>query len=342
MPRLGLLSVKLLAENKEFDKRIKGSQGVLSDLTGSIGVGTRTLVGLSAGFIGFRGLTGFVDGLKESFVAMDRLAKGSETFGLSIKQLRGLQEAAALSGVESGKLNSALRSMVKNVGEAAVGTGGAIDAIQGLGLSARRLSTQGTFETFLDIADAANNLGNVYKRNTILSKIFETENVVLAQTFKLGREEIVRITDSVEKAGAAFSRDLANPISEVVDLVTKLRTQLEGLRNDFARDLAPSISDALRLLVRGVEAIRSFRSGPTGPAVVAGMMRGAAEISSFGGILPTDTARIFREGAADFQRESERRLSLPAGSTLQDPSIKQLEVQEEMLGELRRLNTGAR
>lgn len=236
------LAVSVKANTSKFRKGMsnakrsaRGFGGVLGGLKGKLlGLGTAI-----AGIAGTRALTALV---KSQFKAIDSTAKWADKLGIAVEQLTGLRQAAELTGVSAGTLDTALQRMTRRVSEASLGTGSAKNAIKELGLVATDLARLSPDEQFKALADAMRTAGTQGDRVRLSMALFDTEGVALVNTLKLGSKGLEEVAQEAELLGLTLNRVEAAKIEMANDAVTKLKSAVTGAAQVVAVKLAPVIT----------------------------------------------------------------------------------------------------
>lgn len=180
---------------------------------------------------------------KASLESADILAKTSDKLGISIDKLAALQFAGEQTGVSINKMNTSLEKMVKNISEAASGTGEAKDTLEDLGLSAEKLNQMSPDEQFLEVAEAMKNVKLQSDRVRFAYEIFGRSGVALVNTLKAGKEGLKDFEAEARQMGLTMRRIDAKEIEKANDAVNKLSKLATGIGNKFAIAFAPLIED---------------------------------------------------------------------------------------------------
>lgn len=174
---------------------------------------------------------------------IDKLAKTSDKLGIATEALGGLRHAAALTGVDSGKLDVALQRMTRRLSEAAKGSGEAVGALNELGLSAQDLKDLSPDQQFKRIADAMGDVKNQSDRVRLAFKFFDSEGVGLVNTLKLGSKGLDDITKRTEIFGTSLSRVDAAKIEQMNDSIFESSQFFDGFAKQITVQFAPLINE---------------------------------------------------------------------------------------------------
>ena len=175
------LNVILSAKDKQFAKAMndnakrverfsKRSQKSLSKTTNSFKKLTGVLGGLAAGLsVGL-----LVSKTKQAISVLDEIGKTADNLGLTTSALQELRTIAESSGMTFEEFTKGFARFSVAVGEAATGTGEAVQAFKTLGISLTTSSgaTRQTEDLFNELADAMSNFENAADRANIMADLF--------------------------------------------------------------------------------------------------------------------------------------------------------------------------
>jgi len=244
------------------------TKGLGSAVQAMSGFGARIsgLVGrfgpLAAAITGVAGAAGLGLLVKNSFAAIDVLAKTSDKLGIGTEALAGLRHAADLSGVSAESLDNSLQRMTRGISEVAKeGKGPAKDALDELGLSADRLAALSPDQQFVAITAAMQGVANQSDKVRLAFDIFGRSGV---DTLNIMQGGVGALTDTMQEAqdlGLGVSREDAAAIEEANDAITRVKSAFIGVANSIAVTVAPLLkSIADRTVEFGKQARGAFLS----------------------------------------------------------------------------------
>ena len=188
---------------------------------------------------------------------VDAQAKLARSLEATIGDLRGISLAASDAGVEQGKLNSALMSYNKRLGDAVRDTGPAKQAYKDLGIEASKLVNMPMAEQLALVAERINQLDSAAERQSIADALMSNgRNVV--KLFESGGDAIRDAIDEVDGLGLAISDVDAAKIEEANDAISRIGLVSEAAQNAVAIGLAPVLGDLADMLV---EVAKAFQAG---------------------------------------------------------------------------------
>ncbi|BCE02910.1 hypothetical protein [Marinicellulosiphila megalodicopiae] len=234
-----------------FRGNIKKSSADMGKMVASIGA----LVG-AAGF----GLL-----IKSQYETLDVTAKLSDAIGIQSEKLAGLRHAAnQAAGVSDDTLDDALKEMTIRLGEAESGTGGAITALEVLGLKFEDLKNLSPDEQFYKISDAIKSVEDPTLKAHAANQLFSGSGVKLINVFNQGSDGLRKYQEEAEGLGIALNRlDLA-AIESANDAMDLIKKQGIGVANVFAVALAPAITAVSTAWLENANSSSQFGSIATG------------------------------------------------------------------------------
>lgn len=172
--------------------------------------------------------------------AIDAQAKLARQLGTTTAAVQGLSRSAELGGVAQGKMESALRSHTKRLGDAVNGTGEASKAYKQLGLDARELSKIPLDERLAVIADAVNGLNTAAEKSSALDKLMSGGRRMI-NMFEGGGDSIRAARKDVEDFGLAVSDVDAAKVEAANDAMTAMGVTMKSVANTIAIELSPYV-----------------------------------------------------------------------------------------------------
>ena len=196
---------------------------------------------------------------------IDRLVKTSEKLGVSAEFLQKFRFAAEQAGIRTETADMAVQRFTRRLAEADKGTGEAKDALNQLGIQLRdnEGSLRPVEEVLLDVADGIKNVTSESEKVRLAFKFFDSEGVALVGTMKGGSEVLREFFNDAESLGAVLDAQSAKGVANFADEITRLRTLVGGLINNFTASLAPALEtitqDFIDLVQKNIEAQGGFK-----------------------------------------------------------------------------------
>ena len=136
---------------------------------------SRSLFSFKTSILAAVGVGGLGLLIKTSLDSIDKISKMSRTLGIAVPDLRKLEHAAELSGIQLDTVARAVRTLNKGaVDFVREGAGEAADAFDALGITATDLDgvLGDQFATLTLIADRFENVKNAAERSSIAQQLF--------------------------------------------------------------------------------------------------------------------------------------------------------------------------
>jgi hypothetical protein len=157
----------------------------------------------------------------------------SGALGIPVQELEGLQFAAKIAGVDTETFTTSIQKLNKSLGEAATSGGKPADAINLLGLSVKKLTSQSLDKTFKDIADKVSQIKNPMEQATIVCDLFGKSGQKLTPLFNEGATGIQAAIDKAKELGVSMS-DIDNAkLEDVHSKFEELNASFEGFKNQL-------------------------------------------------------------------------------------------------------------
>lgn len=178
-----------------------------------------------------------------------QLVLDAQRLNVSVDALTKAQYAAQIgAGVAAENFGDALTDLRIKINEfATIGSGGAVDFLQKVGLSAEELNRQNPVDQLLAIADASDKIGeNVNDFGTALDQLGSDNLRDLLPILVDNAAEFKRLQDEADSLGltlnsfdAAAMRDLSKESSKLGQVITSIGDKL-------AADVSPTLSEMAR------------------------------------------------------------------------------------------------
>lgn len=250
---LGKLVVTLEAQNgayikkiEQAEKRIQRFQKTNDDVAKHV----RNAIGALGGFISLRAV---INTISTASQELDKLADASDRLGILPEKLTGIRYAAQMTGVELATTDSALQSFVRNVSEAANGTGKAVASLKELNIDAKALNELPLDQRLSVVADAMNGVALQSDRVRLSIKLFGGEGAAFVNTLALGSKGLAEMQAEAERMGITFDRDAIEKVAQANDALDRMRLTGQGLAQTMAIELAPSVEAVAKWMQQALE-----------------------------------------------------------------------------------------
>lgn len=213
-----------------------------------IGLAVGVAAGVAAALAFRRAIASVKQEFKQQLAEIDEIGKFSDRLGIMTESLSALQLQAGLAGVSTKELNTSLRTMLRNIGDAASGTGEAVTTLRELGLSAESLSRLDTGEQFRVIAERISNVNTASGRASAAFRIFGRSGVNMLSALKDGAAGVDAARKRSVELGNSLTRSEAARIEMLNDSVLELKTAWVGLSRQFLIRVAPAFTAIVRAM----------------------------------------------------------------------------------------------
>jgi methyl-accepting chemotaxis protein len=203
----------------------------------------RSLFSFRAGIVAAIGATGLGLLIKSSLDSIDKISKMSRTLGIAVPDLRKLEHAAELSGVQLDTLARGVRTLNKGALDFVKrGSGEAKDAFEALGISADDLNgvLGDQFAVLELIADRFDGVTNSAERSSIAQELFGGRASDLLIVLEEGGEGLRKMGEEAETLGLVLSAKSARGVEDANDAFTRLFSVFKGIRDTIISALAPA------------------------------------------------------------------------------------------------------
>lgn len=208
----------------------------------------------------------------KGLAAVDAQAKMARTLGATQAGLVGLERAAADAGVEQGVVADEVTKLTEKLGEAMIGTGTAMEALDRLNLSAEKLSKLDVDERMAAISDAMVDGGLSTAQMAFELGELGFSSELLIVLMKGGGDAIRGATKEMEAYGVAISDVDAAKVENTNKALGRAMEVVNGLANQMAVRLAPIIEAVAVLFTDAAKESGGF--GSILDAVVNGAISG--------------------------------------------------------------------
>lgn len=174
----------------------------------------------------------------------DSFDKMSQRVGMSSETLSELSYAATLSGTSIERVEDSFKGLTQKIVEA-VNKGGDADALfSSIGLSAQDLASSTPEEQFYKIADAIANISDPTRRAAVAMQVFGESGRELLPLLSGGSAGLNEMRSEARELGATVSTSSAAMGAEFGDAMTRIKTAMNGIKNEFLTALTPTLIKA--------------------------------------------------------------------------------------------------
>lgn len=231
------------------------TQKVFAKVRRGLGAVRKAVFSLKTGLVALAGVGGFGLLIKSSLDSIDRISKLSRTLGIGVGDLRKLELAASLSGVELETLARGVRTLNKSaVDFSRDGSGTAADAFDMLGITTTELNeTLGDqFKVLELVAEKFQDVENSAVRSSIAQDLFGGRASEMLLILEEGAEGLARISEEAQSFGLVLSATTAKNVEAANDSFNRLGQMFKGLRDTVVGALAPAFEHLANVIRENV------------------------------------------------------------------------------------------
>lgn len=257
-------NVIITADTSQAERKIADLERALKDINGASALAAKGLAAITAAG------AAMAYAIQSSITSVSDLQDAAEALGLSAQNLQYLQQSAQLAGVSSEELNSSLRRMQANLGDAFIkGAGPAVDALNKLGLSAKDMVNLGADEQMKRLAEEIAKLPTPAERSAVAMDLLGKQGPKLLAA----AENSARIKQEMEALGLALS-DLD------VAMIDKADKSLNEMSNIFKAGLNKAAAEMAPYIIAIVEEIKTAIQAAGGFEAIMIKLRNAIELAA--------------------------------------------------------------
>lgn len=250
--------------------------GNLSGIAGYLKLGTIGFTALGAGALtAGAAVIGIAVHASE---AASKLFELSQSTGVAVKDLSGLNIIGQLVGISADSLARSLERMDRTALATAEGSGKATNAYRTLGISVKDANgkLRPTTELFGEIADKFSNMEDGATKTALAMQIFGRAGAEMIPVLNQGKEALQYWIDYGTRVGAVLNADAAAGAHAFHDELVKLELISQGVQNQLMIALLPAIDHIVASFSSFLEkgnAIKSF--GESVGSVLVFLSKGA-------------------------------------------------------------------
>lgn len=234
-----------------------GIQGASGGVKGILGLFKKMgpvgkVVAVSIGAIG-AAIAGALALVNKLANRMDDVAKSAKSVNMTTKAFQQLQYAAGLSGVGMDKIMAIITTLSQRLVQAEQGVKNVVDGFSELGISWSELQKMAPHQQLIEIIAAAEKITDVTKRNKVLFKLFQKEDIrslnklidvdfgrVVANAKNMG----ITIDEQTIRMAEMYNDSLSTATKRIVAMASNLKITRDAMKflADMANELTQNLS----------------------------------------------------------------------------------------------------
>lgn len=228
---------------------------------------------------------------KQAFEAGAALGEMAEQIGISAKHLQGLQFAAVQGGVKLEQLETGVSKFSKKLGDAANGNKEMIESLDRLGV--KILDGNGklrpTSDTMSDIAASILKIEEPSKRAAAMVEWFGKSGQKMTTILGEMSKGLDVMAYAAKHAGAMISDEAIDKLDKLADAAARAQLKTRAL---FAENMAVPLTEALDLVTRKIDNLTAKLS--TAMSSLVAFLSAVGNPGAFiaGGLMPTEREKL--------------------------------------------------
>ena len=240
--------------NKDYRFNITAqnkTQQAFNQVNRSLDKTSKSMAFMKKSFVGLLGTAAIANFSRQTLQTADDLAKVSSSIGVGAEFLQRFQFAAEQSGVSAEGFDKSMRFFSKTMGEATMGLGLGLDAIQQLGVSLQDAegNTKSIDALFIEMMHTLDGVTNATEKAGLATKLFGRAGIPMVNMIRDGHQAMLDLaevapgvlTDEDTKRAEEFNdamnvlaRTVRGPVqSAIISLVNLPSTIKETLTDVF-------------------------------------------------------------------------------------------------------------
>lgn len=246
------------AAKEAVHQSVQGMQRSLYGLKRSFDGTINTMSSLrkyAAAAAGVMAAGGFAMMIKGSADMADRMAKLSQTTGLSVDSLATFSHAAELSGTSMDAFTNALRPTAKNIADMAMGTGEAKAAFQALDIDVKKAdgSLKSTDQVILEVADKFKMMEDGTGKTALAMRLFGESGGALIPMLNKGADGIRAMQQEARDLGMVMDGDTAAAAEHFNDNLSRLNLVKKAFALQITQAVLPTLEKLTNSMVTGAK-----------------------------------------------------------------------------------------
>ena len=253
MANIATLAVTVAANTGQFSKGMKkagnDAKGFGKTVGGSGGGGGGGLMGSLGKFVPVMAVATAAAAaaavayreLGAAFTRIDEMAKKASRLGITSQALKELSYAAELAGASADVMNDSLKTLQKNVGDAAMGTGEAAASMKMLGLDVDKIAGMNVDDQFATISEAISKIENPSLQAALAAKIFGESSQQLMDVIRGGNDALDENAERLAHLQGTLDDSDNQAVADMFDAWTDVKKAMEGVWDQAAVLLAPML-----------------------------------------------------------------------------------------------------
>jgi hypothetical protein len=229
------------------------TQQAFNQVNRSLDKTSKSMAFMKKSFVGFLGTAALLSVSRQALQTADDLAKVSSSIGVGAEFLQRFQFAAEQSGVSAEGFDKSLRFFSKTMGEATMGLGLGLDAVDQLGVSLKNAQgeTKDIDDLFIEFMHALSGVENATEKAGLATKLFGRAGIPMVNMIRDGTDAML---DLAAVAPGVLTDQDTKRAEEFNDAMNVLSRTMQGI----VYPAIIKIADVVRLLGRRFNDLKSI------------------------------------------------------------------------------------
>lgn len=185
------------------------------------------------------------DVAKNTAAQGDEIDKLSQRMGLSAEAYQKWDYVLSQSGVDINSMQTGLKTLTNQIGQASNGSADAAARFEQLGISTQDLSTMSREEVFAATIKGLQGMADGTERAALANKLFGKSGQEITPLLNQSAESTEELMKKAEELGFVMSDESVAAAAAFKDSLDTVQRTAQGLVNKVGAELLPSLSDAM-------------------------------------------------------------------------------------------------
>jgi len=227
------------------------TQQAFNQVNRSLDKTSKSMAFMKKSFVGLLGTAALLSVSRQALQTADDLAKVSSSIGVGAEFLQRFQFAAEQSGVSAEGFDKSLRFFSKTMGEATMGLGLGLDAVDQLGVSLKDAQgeTKSIDDLFIEFMHALSGVENATEKAGLATKLFGRAGIPMVNMIRDGTDAML---DLAAVAPGVLTDEDTKRAEEFNDAMNVINRTIRG----FVYPIIIAVADQIKVVT---DAFRNFK-----------------------------------------------------------------------------------
>ena len=276
--------IQIVADSEGAAGKIKeffsGFQNGLNQVAGA----SQFLGGMAKQLAAAFSVAAIVEFTRRAISNAEEVGKMAQRTGIATETLSELTYAAKLADVDTATLEFGLKSLNRQIAEAANGNKGAAATFESLGVAVKNSdgSLRSTDAILIEVAEKFRGFKDDANKTALAIELFGRSGQFMIPFLNQGAAGINQLRQEARQFGMVISNEASKSAEDFIDNITRLRAILEGLFNTFAQQILPILTAFSQTTVKTVGDTTAMAAAFNGLAYVFKVFAGGLIVVNAG------------------------------------------------------------